>query len=74
MISIAYSPDGTQFVSGAFNKIIMIWNVTTGQCVAGHSKGTLIVLSLLPFHLIAVTLSLALRIRPSGFGMPVVSV
>ena len=33
--SVAYSPDGNQIVSGSWDNTIRVWNIITGQCVAG---------------------------------------
>ncbi len=38
--SVAYSPDGTKFISGSYDNTIKIWDANTGQCLktlAGHS-------------------------------------
>ena len=37
--SVAYSPDGTHVVSGSNDNIVRVWNVITGQCVAGPCAG-----------------------------------
>jgi len=37
--SIAHSPDGTHIISGSWDKMIRVWNATTGQCVAGPFQG-----------------------------------
>ena len=37
--SVAYSPDGKHIVSSSCNKTIMVWDVTTGQTVAGPFQG-----------------------------------
>ena len=37
--SVSYSPDGVHIVSGSQDKTIRVWNVATGQCVAGPFQG-----------------------------------
>jgi WD40 repeat protein len=37
--SVAFSPDGQHIVSGSDEKIICVWNATTGEMVAGPFTG-----------------------------------
>jgi hypothetical protein len=37
--SVAFSPDGTQFVSGSWDRTIRIWDAQTGQVIAGPFEG-----------------------------------
>jgi len=39
VFSVAYSPDGSQIVSGSRDNTIRVWNPTTGQCIAGPFQG-----------------------------------
>ena len=39
--SVAYSPDGTKFISGSHDQTIKIWDANTGECLKtleGHSS------------------------------------
>ena len=42
MMSVAWSPDGSQVVSGSRDKTVRVWDAGTGECVRrlrGHSSG-----------------------------------
>ena len=73
--SVAYSSSGIHIVSGSWDNTIRVWNATTGQCVIGPFQGHTGVLALLPIHLMAAPLPLALGTPQSGCRMqPLVSV
>lgn len=33
VLSVAFSPDGTHFVSGSSDKTVKVWEVSTKQCI-----------------------------------------
>lgn len=39
ILSVAYSPDGKYIASGSWDCTVRVWNVETGELVAGPFKG-----------------------------------
>ena len=38
---VAFSADGTQFLSASFDRNIKLWDTETGKCVGNYSKGSI---------------------------------
>ena len=68
ILAYAFSPDGKQALTGAYDNTVRLWDVETGRCLlvlVGHTGPVLCV----AWSTIAAALSLVARTKPCGYGM-----